>query len=56
MKTTWYFREQVLRKRPYTQRAWHEPVVSSPMARVVRPHGGFDFGECRNQAAEHFEL
>ena len=39
MKTTAYFREQVLRKRPYLQPEWCEQVVKTPLAREVQPDG-----------------
>lgn len=38
MKTTHYFEEQVLRKRPYIERAWCEAVVAAPLRREVQPH------------------
>ena len=31
MKTTRYFEEQVLRKRPYIQREWCQSVVDAPL-------------------------
>lgn len=39
MKTTRYFEEQVLRKRPYLRREWCERVVAQPLARQVQPDG-----------------
>jgi hypothetical protein len=39
MKTTRYFEEQVLRKRPYLQREWCERVLSQPLRREVQPDG-----------------
>ena len=39
MKTTRYFEEQVLRKRPYLQREWCEQTVRSPVAQQVQPDG-----------------
>jgi hypothetical protein len=39
MKTTRYFEEQVLRKRPYLQREWCERVLSRPLRREVQPDG-----------------
>ena len=39
MKTTRYFAEQVLRKRPYLDLAWCLDVVSHPMRREVQPDG-----------------
>lgn len=37
MKTTRYFEEQVLRKRPYIRREWCERIVSKPLKREVQP-------------------
>jgi hypothetical protein len=39
MKTTLYFEEQVLRKRPYIQRDWCEAVLTSPLKRVRQEDG-----------------
>ena len=39
MKTTAYFREQVLRKRPYLKTEWCEEVVKRPLAREVQVDG-----------------
>jgi hypothetical protein len=39
MKTTHYFEEQVLRKRPYIQREWCEWALRNPARREVQPDG-----------------
>lgn len=39
MKTTRYFEEQVLRKRPYLRMEWVERVLASPAKRQVQPDG-----------------
>jgi len=39
MKTTRYFEEQVLRKRPYLQREWCQRALSEPIRREVQPDG-----------------
>ena len=39
MKTTRYFEEQVLRKRPYIRREWCERVIARPLHRAVQPDG-----------------
>jgi len=39
MKTTRYFREQVLRKRPYLKPEWCERIVREPLSREVQPDG-----------------
>lgn len=43
MKTTRYFEEQVLRKRPYIQRQWCLDAVASPIRRVVQSDGRIRF-------------
>ena len=43
MKTTRYFREQVLRKRPYLQIVWCERILARPLTRVVQPDGRIRF-------------
>jgi hypothetical protein len=37
VKTTRYFREQVLRKRPYLRLEWIEAVLRSPLHREIQP-------------------
>jgi len=39
LKTTRYFEEQVLRKRPYIRREWCERIVAEPITREVQPDG-----------------
>jgi hypothetical protein len=39
VKTTRYFEEQVLRKRPYIKRDWCERIVANPLRREVQPDG-----------------
>lgn len=39
MKTTRYFEEQVLRKRPYIQRQWCVDVMTAPLRRQVQSDG-----------------
>jgi hypothetical protein len=39
MKTTRYFEEQVLRKRPYIERAWCAAVIAQPLRREPQPDG-----------------
>lgn len=43
MKTTRYFEEQVLRKRPYLQREWCARVLAAPLTRTVQPDGRIRF-------------
>jgi hypothetical protein len=39
LKTTRYFEEQVLRKRPYILRAWCLSVIAAPIRRDVQEDG-----------------
>jgi hypothetical protein len=39
MKTTPYFENQVLRKRPYLQREWCEKALSEPVYTELQPDG-----------------
>ena len=39
MRTTRYFEEQVLRKRPYIRREWVERALREPERREVQPDG-----------------
>jgi len=39
MKTTRYFEEQVLRKRPYIRREWCERILRNPIRREIQPDG-----------------
>jgi hypothetical protein len=39
LKTTRYFEEQVLVKRPYIKREWCERILTNPVLRVLQPDG-----------------
>jgi hypothetical protein len=43
VKTTRYFEEQVLRKRPYIRREWCERIVANPLKREEQPDGRIRF-------------
>jgi len=43
MKTTRYFEEQVLRKRPYIRREWCAEVVAAPLKREAQADGRIRF-------------
>lgn len=43
MKTTRYFEEQVMRKRPYLRREWCERALRNPVRREVQPEGRVRF-------------
>jgi hypothetical protein len=39
VKTTRYFEEQVLRKRPYIERGWCADAVAAPIRRAIQDDG-----------------
>lgn len=39
MKTTRYFEQEILRKRPYLKREWCEMALAHPIRREVQPEG-----------------
>ena len=39
MKTTQYFREHVLRKRPYIRVEWCERIIAQPLAKMTQGDG-----------------
>ena len=43
MKTTRYFEEQVLRKRPYIDRRWCSDAIIAPIARETQADGRIRF-------------
>jgi len=43
LKATRYFEEQVLRKRPYLLRDWVNPILASPLRRIVQADGRVRF-------------
>jgi hypothetical protein len=43
MKTARYFREQVLRKRPYLRTEWCERILGRPLVRTVQADGRIRF-------------
>ncbi|HEX8573292.1 MAG TPA: hypothetical protein VF759_11135 [Allosphingosinicella sp.] len=43
MKTTRYFEEQVLPKRPYIEREWCERAIAEPISRQVQQDGRIRF-------------
>jgi len=44
MKTTRYFTEQVLRKRPYIDPSWCEQAVRAPLRREIQDDGRIRHG------------
>jgi hypothetical protein len=43
LRTTRYFEEQVLRKRPYIRREWCERIIAHPVRREVQADGGIRY-------------
>jgi hypothetical protein len=43
LKTTRYFEEQVLRKRPYIKREWCQETLAAPIRRKVQADGRIRF-------------
>jgi hypothetical protein len=43
LKTTRYFEEQVLRKRPYIERKWCAEVIAAPIRRAAQIDGRIRF-------------
>ena len=39
MKTTRYFEEQILVKRPYLKREWCQQALQNPVRREIEPNG-----------------
>jgi hypothetical protein len=52
LKTTRYFEEQVLRKRPYIQRQWCQDVVSAPIRRELQVDGRVRYWGTITRASE----
>jgi len=52
LKTTRYFEEQVLRKRPYIEREWCRQVVTAPLRREVQSDGRIRFWGRIQEAGE----
>lgn len=52
MKTTRYFEEQVLRKRPYIQREWCRQALAAPIRREVQSDGRIRFWGRISEAVE----
>ena len=57
MKTTRYFDEQVLRKRPYLDHAMCEAVIANPLRREVQEDGRIRYwGEVRPVGDDAFHV
>jgi hypothetical protein len=53
LKTTRYFEEQVLRKRPYIKRNWCAEVIASPIRRQVQADGRIFWGKVTREGEPH---
>ena len=57
MKTTRYFNEQVLRKRPYLRTEWITAVIANPLARIDQEDGRIRFwGEVETDDGKRYML
>jgi hypothetical protein len=56
MKTTPYFEQQVLRKRPYIQRAWCEKALREFAHREVQPDGRMRYWTFVPELGKHLRV
>jgi hypothetical protein len=56
MKTTRYFEEQVLRKRPYIQREWCEAALRHPVRREEQPGGRVRYWTFVNELGKYLRV
>lgn len=57
MKTTRYFDEQVLRKRPYLRAEWIAAVLAAPLVRADQEDGRIRFwGEVETEDSKRYML
>ena len=57
MKTTRYFSEQVLRKRPYLRTVWITAVIANPLARIDQDDNRIRFwGEVETDDGKRYML
>jgi hypothetical protein len=56
MKTTRYFEQQVLRKRPYIQREWCKKALSQPARREVQPDGRIRYWTYITELGKHLRV
>ena len=55
MKTTRYFEEQVLRKRPYIRREWCTDVLAAPLQKETQADGRMRFKKRQAVLKIHLE-
>ena len=56
VKTTRYFEEQVLRKRPYIRREWCERALREPVRREEQPDGRVRFWVFVEELGRHLRV
>ena len=56
MKTTRYFEELVLRKRPYIRREWCERALREPLRREVQPDGRVRYWTYVEELGRHLRV
>ena len=56
MKTTRYFEEQVLRKRPYLKREWCEKALRNPIRWEVQPDGRINYWIFEEEAGKYLRV
>ena len=56
MKTTPYFEERVLRKRPYLVREWCIRAIENPVSREVQPNGRVRYWTLIDEIGKHIRV
>ena len=56
MKTTSYFTEQVLRKRPYIREEWCEEALKNPIKKEKQPDGRFHHWYFVTEIGKHLRV
>jgi hypothetical protein len=56
VKSTRYFEEQVLRKRPYLRREWCQKALEQPVRRAIQPDGRVRYWLWVEEADRHLRV
>lgn len=56
MKTTKYFLEQVIRKRPYIKIEWIEQILANPIKKEVQPDGRIRYWGFISDVQKYFRV
>lgn len=56
MKTTSYYREDVLTRRPYLKDEWCQRVIQNPIKRSVQPNGRLRFWAYIEEAGKYLRV